>query len=656
MHVVLVDNLLLNADRDFARLELDPHLGLLSLAAVIEALPDARATIFDPKYALFTGQLELSRGFYRRMAQAILARHPDVVGFTALGCNFICVARVAEQVRSIAPEIPILLGGPHATVVHRAIAQQLPCFDAIVRNEAEQTLPALLERVAERDFRGIPGVTFRFRGMVLENPGAPLIENLDGLPRPDYTHYPMESLGLESVPVEAGRGCPFRCTFCSTATFFGRRYRLKSAARLVEELDSLHQQFGFSDFKLSHDLFTVNRRKILEFCDAVAGRGYRWRCSARMDCVDPELLERMSGAGCVAMYFGVEAGSERMQHIAKKDLDLRLVEPTLDAAARFGIRTTISLITGYPEELQDDQDATLDLLGRCIQRPEEDIDHQLHMLTPEPGTALLAEYGDRLLYDGFISDFNFQTLEPEDVPMMRALQGVFLTHHYYPTVIRRDQNTFVVSVFKYLRYLGYPVLGFVLHFFEGRMSVLVKRLFDWHLAHPQTPENGALVLEFLSAALGRRHPALSLVRHRYLTERLWKGGALPARRRSYGYVLHPNSTVIRQIHDCARLHELLRADADYDAVARDAEARGSGDFLVVADPRSGELRQFRLESGQSRVFRALRSPRSLASLRQLLRNQAPSRAELDVLVREGVLATTQLNPRHRKQLPPVRHA
>src|SRR5262249_31992055 len=156
-----------------------------------------------------SGQLELSAGFYRRMAEAILVRQPDVVGFTALGCNFICVSRVAEHLRRLAPEIPILLGGPHATVVHRAIAEQLPWFDAIVRNEAEHTLPQVLERVRDRDFRGVPGVTFRFEGTIIENPGAPVIERLDELPRVDYTHYPMASLGLESIPVEAGRGCPF---------------------------------------------------------------------------------------------------------------------------------------------------------------------------------------------------------------------------------------------------------------------------------------------------------------------------------------------------------------------------------------------------------------------------------------------------------------
>lgn len=652
MHVVLVDNLLLNTDRDVSRLELDPHLGLLSLAGVVESLPGGRATIFDPKRALAAGTLRLTPRFYRDAAEAILAREPDVVGFTALGCNFICVVRIAQEVRKARPELPILLGGPHATVVHEEVAAAFPCFDVVVRNEAENILPRVLERVHDGDYRGVPGTTFRRDGTVVVNPPAPLIDDLDALPRVDYGHYPIAADALETLAVEAGRGCPFQCTFCSTATFFGRRYRLKSPARLVGELDELHARFGYRDFKLSHDLFTVDRRKVLAFCDAVAGRGYTWRCSARMDCVDPELIERMAASGCTAIYFGVEAGSERMQRIAKKQLDVGLVQPTLDLVARHGIRATVSLITGYPQEEQEDQDATLDLLGRCIDRPEEGIDQQLHMLTPEPGTALLAEFGGRLHYDGFISDFNFQVLDPSDADLMCALPAIFLTHHYYPTVIPRERNVFVVTLFRYLRYLGHPVLGSVLSFYDGRMSALVDALYALHCQHPRQAVDGRLVLDGLTAALGRAHPAVSLVRHRYLTERLWKKpiSVWPSLRK---YVLAPRAMLLERIHDCARLHAMLRDGASAEDVTAFALADGLRDFIVVADAASGSLRHFALAAEAVPLFRALAEPRSTEELRATLGPEAPDDADLEELVRARILARTRA-PRHAPAAAPAR--
>ena len=99
-------------------------------------------------------------------------------------------------------------------------------------------------------------------------------------------------------------------------------------------MDGLNSIYGFNVFKLNHDLFTVNRKKVVEFCHAMLERNYTWSCSARVDCVDPELLELMWEAGCRDIYFGIEAGSARMQAISRKRLDLDLVEPTLDVTSR----------------------------------------------------------------------------------------------------------------------------------------------------------------------------------------------------------------------------------------------------------------------------------------------------------------------------------
>ena len=92
-------------------------------------------------------------------------------------------------------------------------------------------------------------------------------------------------------------------------------------------------------------------------CHAMLERNYTWSCSARVDCVDPELLELMWEAGCRDIYFGIEAGSARMQAISRKRLDLDLVEPTLDVTSRLRIRTVTSFITGYPEEEKEDRTA-----------------------------------------------------------------------------------------------------------------------------------------------------------------------------------------------------------------------------------------------------------------------------------------------------------
>jgi radical SAM superfamily enzyme YgiQ (UPF0313 family) len=414
------------------------------------------------------------------------------------------------------PDLPVLLGGPHATILHREILERFRSFDLVVRNEAEQTLPPLLDRLPGKDIGDLPGVSYRSRyGDVICNSGSPIIEDLDQLPVPAYDCYPIPELGLAGIRVEAGRGCPFSCTFCSTASFFGRSYRLKSTARLLAEMDGLNSIYGFNSFRLNHDLFTVNRKKVVEFCHAMLERDYTWSCSARVDCVDPDLLELMWQAGCRDLYFGIESGTARMQTISRKRLDLELVEPTLDVTSRLGIRTVTSFITGYPEEEKEDQDSTVNLAARLLCRPDRLNESQLHLMVPEPGTQLIAEYGKQLFYDGYITDFNFPWLESDDRSLLAGDPVIFANHHYFPSRLPRDRHVFVTSAWRALRKAGRTVMIDVLRAF-GTLSTFMDEAYAWRAARPDSA--GPVSVEDIVAFL-----VLAEERHR-LEQRLQDPG------------------------------------------------------------------------------------------------------------------------------------
>src|SRR5437016_5965559 len=273
MNVLLVDNLVMPEDGSLALLDVHPNLGLLALATAAESAHHT-VQIYDPKRLLKSRKLQYDSTLYERMAADLLSRRPSVVGFTTLGSSFIFAVNVAAILKRSEPDLPILLGGPHASMLDRPILEKFRQFDVVVRHEADETFPFVLEKLQLRSFDSIPGITWRASAGSSElrsTEGKPKIEDLDTLPIVSYDHYPVAELGLNLLRIEAGRGCPFMCTFCSTASFFQRSFRLKSAERLVRELDILHARYGFSEFKLDHDMFTVNRRKVLEFCEAVKG-------------------------------------------------------------------------------------------------------------------------------------------------------------------------------------------------------------------------------------------------------------------------------------------------------------------------------------------------------------------------------------------------
>jgi hypothetical protein len=510
MKALLVDNVLLEQTAMGFLINLQPHLGLISLIAALRG-SGHEAELYDPKVALTKGDLSLGPGLYRAAAEQILAREPEVVGFTSLGCNFTCTLQIAAGVRRRRPDIPILLGGPHASIIDREILERHEQFDVIVRGEAEATIGGLFEALGGvRALETVDGLTYRRNGRVARTQDAGPILDLDTLPMPAYDAFPIEELQLSALDVDAGRGCPFHCAFCSTASFFGRRYRIKSAQRLVAELDTLAARYGIRDFNLTHDLFTVNKQSVRAFCAAVAERGYGWNCSARMDCVDDALLKEMREAGCNAIYYGVETGSQRLQRVVDKRLDLTLYHPRVRSSLALGFKTTVSFITGFPAETPADRDETLELIRESVADHPSGLQVQLHLLVPEPGTALHAQHAPSLAYDGHVSDFNFPLLEPEDPAIIASDPEVFACHHYYADGGHRAEDIAITRAFHTLYRLGHVFLTAVLRRYGGSFANL---LFAFAHMRERSSEDDTALADFIRERWGPADAYYDIVRY-----------------------------------------------------------------------------------------------------------------------------------------------
>ncbi|MFN7573069.1 MAG: B12-binding domain-containing radical SAM protein [Betaproteobacteria bacterium] len=643
MRLLLVDNLILPARGSLATMDLHPHLGLLALAAAAAAQGHV-TTIYDPKRLLHSGHLPYDDTLYERVAHELLASAPQAVGFTTLGCSFLFALNVAAELKRREPDLPILLGGPHATMLHASILERFPQFDLVARHECDEVIAPLLEALPSRRLAHLPGLSWRDGRRLRYTEGRPKVEDLDTLPFLDYDHYPVAALGLELLRIEAGRGCPFMCTFCSTAGFFQRSFRLKSAPRLVQELDRLHRRYGVRDFKLDHDMFTVNRHKVLEFCQAVRGRGYRWRVSARVDCVDEALLEAMAEAGCVDLYFGIETGSARMQRLCGKRLDLTRVQPMFRAAERLGIAATASFITGYPEETQADQDDTLDLLGRlhgprCLT--------QLHMLAPEPGTPLFDRHGGALGYDGYGGPYNTDLMTPGDEAWVRGHPDIFPTYHHYPATLPRRHLVFATEAVATLRRLGPLVLRYLLRADGGRLSVLVRdwRGFSDSLGTSDAPPGAEDLIAYLGRRFGTDHHLVSLVRYALCLHGGGdeRGGPAPPPPEPFdpnrSYRLQPQARVLVDLHDCEHVLQRIRECPADAALLDDAQFAQRRSYLVAR--RGAGAVSWCLEPGAAHLVSLFEQPRRCTEVVEWMR-QAAGGATVDVaffatLAREQVL-------------------
>ena len=456
MRVSLVGSVNLSSwyEQEREEADLSPPLGVLALAASLEQAGHTPSLV-DINFELSQKRLEVGDSFYPAAAAKILETSPDVVGFSTLCSSYHIALRIAQAVKEQSPGTTIVFGGPQASVADRLTIQNFPWVDFILRGEADQSLPMFLDELAlDPGAYHAPGLTWRDGEDIRRNPCLPLIADLDSLPMPAY-HLQPGGQGKAAV-IDAGRGCPFGCTFCSTSVYWERRYRLKSIDRILWEASELNRLYGATCFSFLHDLFTLNRARIREFCRRLIDekRAWQWSCSARVDCIDAELLHLMADSGCTGIFYGVETGSPRMQSVIRKNLKLDNALDIVEATRAAGIKPTVSFIAGYPEETEQDLQLTFGLIEALLRKPLVTV--QLHLLGPEAGTLDFATYRDRMKWDGYFSDItgtSYRLLEPE---WFQRWPDMFASYYYYessgvPRSLLQGADLFVHAACAFLR-------------------------------------------------------------------------------------------------------------------------------------------------------------------------------------------------------------
>lgn len=414
-------------------------MGILSLGAVLDQqqvavqIVDLNSWYYD--YVIRGCRTE-GLDFCDYAARELGAVSADVFGFSTICGSYPLTLRLAGAVSENHPDAMILMGGPQASVVDQPTLENFSFVDIVVRGEAEETLPRVLDALSHPlpGLERIPGITYRRSRQVIRNPNAPVIEDLDALPLPAF-HLYSQIEGCSYAPLEAGRGCPFACSFCSTNDFFRRRFRMKSPDVLVDQMKTIKERYGINSFDLIHDMFTVDRKKVVSFCNALAesGEDLYWGCSARTDCIDNDLIDLMSANGCIGYFFGIDSGSDNVQAQIQKRLDLSEAAERIKYTSRRGIKHTVSLITGFPEETKEDLRGTIKFIGEALRHQHAKF--QLHLLAPLAETPITSQYQDELIFDDIFSDMSLQGWDqvPQEREMIIKYPKIFPNFYGVPT-------------------------------------------------------------------------------------------------------------------------------------------------------------------------------------------------------------------------------
>lgn len=359
-----------------------PPLGIGYLGAALEQAGFA-VTVFDTP-ALGWG--------IRETVSAARRLRPDFVGISSGTVDFGKATRLAGALkRSL--DAPIIIGGPHVSAVPDD-AMRSGSFDVGVVGEGEETIVELLRTLrCGGDPRGVRGIVYSEGGKTSRSDPRDPVENLDALPFPAWhlmpplDLYKPSSASYRRLPVVTmitSRGCPNRCAFCFRGVF-GNQLRFRSPDNVVQEMDLLTSRLGAGEIRIYDDTFNASPQRVKAICRLIMRRGldFPWTCQARVDRIDPAMLDLMRRAGCWQISYGIESGNDGILERIGKGITRRMVRDAIEATHRAGIRSLGFFILGLPGETEETLRETIDL---ALDLPLDAANFSV--ATPYPGTEL----------------------------------------------------------------------------------------------------------------------------------------------------------------------------------------------------------------------------------------------------------------------------
>ncbi|MBF0318144.1 MAG: radical SAM protein, partial [Nitrospirae bacterium] len=310
---------------------------------------------------------------WREVAQTLRSFKPDVVGISVLSVETASAFKLSRLTKDYNERCVVVWGGVHPSFLPDDCLKNTE-VDFVVRGEGEYAMLELCQLlrqgmpVTPSALSEIHGLSFKDNGRVIHNPARPAIASLDDIPFPDRQNVLYrETIDFKSLgSMIVSRGCPFRCTFCSSRNFWDKKVRLRSPENVIREITFLQNTYGTRHIMFWDDSFTINRKVIEKYCRSIIDSRLKisWKTATRADLIDEELLDLMKKAGCVKLEIGVESGSERIKKMINKDVSNDDILRAFALLRKKGIGSGAFFMAGFPQETLDDLRETFDFMRR----------------------------------------------------------------------------------------------------------------------------------------------------------------------------------------------------------------------------------------------------------------------------------------------------
>lgn len=286
----------------------------------------------------------------------------DLVAITTWTLNSYRAYDLAAEFRKRGRKV--IMGGPHVYFFGQEAQEHC---DAVGVGEAEALWPTMLGDAQAGRLKSLYH--------------APQLKDLSNFPMPRYDLLNLRPYGLiKTFAVQATRGCPLACEFCSERLYLGGGFRVRPVADVVEELKQLPSRNIF----FAESNFGIKRKHAMELMEAIIPMRLRWSTLWSMNlCYDKEFLDLAQRSGLLHVNIGMESiDGQTIASMRKGQNKTERYHAVLSDLRRRGISFSLNFIFGWDTETREVFSNTL----RFLEEEKVPVAY-FNLLTPDKGTS-----------------------------------------------------------------------------------------------------------------------------------------------------------------------------------------------------------------------------------------------------------------------------
>lgn len=334
------------------------------------------------------------------------------VGFLAARFNETIIG-ICNTINQCKKNAWLVLGGHGPSPISEYILKKTGA-DVVFIGEAEETIVELLKcKIEGGDLSQINGIAFKHSNEITVNERRTPIRNLDSIPFPEWSLFPMEKYttclslfrkeeGDRTLGILTSRGCVNRCNFCYRME---KGIRFRSIENVVEEIKILSKKYGVNYFHPQDELFIAGKKRIFEFHEVLKRNNItiKFASNARVDIFDEELASCLKECGCQFLNFGMESSDQNVLNLMNKKTTVEQNIKAAEITKKAGIGLGLNFIWG---NIGDTEESLKNNIKLIKEYNTYDQLRTIRPVTPYPGCDLYCEAIRRGLLKGPEDFFN----------------------------------------------------------------------------------------------------------------------------------------------------------------------------------------------------------------------------------------------------------